>query len=258
MPHEIVVSKQGYRPWSSKFELQSNETMKLPPVTLEPLESGFALDSVPSGATVFVDGKELDRKTPVRVAELGPGDHHIRLEAEGYAPWESSLHVTPGTVLDLPTAELIALSPDAPSQRPRPRWPRRRRTATRRNVAARPSVRRTPRAPRPSSFTPPPAVERTPAPAPSRGAELEPEPEPEPRGAGRGGRRHGHAARADAALVEGLRRRPAGRQHAAHGCRARRRQRTLTFVNDDFGIRKTVKVQIQPGQTLTQVLTLDE
>jgi serine/threonine-protein kinase len=33
---------------------------------------------------------------------------------------------------------------------------------------------------------------------------------------------------------------------------------TLTFVNDDFGIRKTVKVQIEAGQTLTQVLTLTE
>jgi serine/threonine-protein kinase len=33
---------------------------------------------------------------------------------------------------------------------------------------------------------------------------------------------------------------------------------TLTFVNDDFGIRKTVKVQVEAGQTLTQVLTLTE
>jgi hypothetical protein len=33
---------------------------------------------------------------------------------------------------------------------------------------------------------------------------------------------------------------------------------TLTFVNEDFGIRKTVKVQIEAGQTLTQVLTLTE
>ena len=33
---------------------------------------------------------------------------------------------------------------------------------------------------------------------------------------------------------------------------------TLTFVNDDFNIRKTVKVEVETGQTLTQVLTLDE
>ena len=33
---------------------------------------------------------------------------------------------------------------------------------------------------------------------------------------------------------------------------------TLLFVNDDFGIRKTVKVQIEAGQVLTQVLTLTD
>jgi hypothetical protein len=33
---------------------------------------------------------------------------------------------------------------------------------------------------------------------------------------------------------------------------------TLTFTNDDFGIKKVVKVQIEAGQVLTQVLTLTE
>ena len=32
---------------------------------------------------------------------------------------------------------------------------------------------------------------------------------------------------------------------------------TLTFVNEDFGIRKTVKIEIEAGQTLTQSLTLE-
>jgi eukaryotic-like serine/threonine-protein kinase len=33
---------------------------------------------------------------------------------------------------------------------------------------------------------------------------------------------------------------------------------TVTLVNDDFGIRKTVKVDIRPGEIETQVLTLTE
>src|SRR6185503_9935749 len=78
LPHEIVVSKDGYRPWSSKFELQADQTMRLPPVSLEADESGFALDSGPSGAQVFVDGKDLGRPTPVKVTDLAPGDHMIR------------------------------------------------------------------------------------------------------------------------------------------------------------------------------------
>jgi hypothetical protein len=33
---------------------------------------------------------------------------------------------------------------------------------------------------------------------------------------------------------------------------------TLTFVNEEFGIRKTVVVQLEAGQVLTQVLNLTE
>jgi serine/threonine-protein kinase len=33
---------------------------------------------------------------------------------------------------------------------------------------------------------------------------------------------------------------------------------TLTFINEEFGIRKTVRVQILAGQVTTQVLTLAE
>ncbi|MFI5308379.1 MAG: protein kinase, partial [Polyangiales bacterium] len=119
--HEIVVSKQGYRSWATRFQVQPDQTTQLPPVSLEALESGFALDSQPSGAAVFVDGKRLSSPTPARVSDLGPGDHQIRLEAQGFAPWESSLHVTPGTVLDLPTAQLIARAQETePAVKPTP------------------------------------------------------------------------------------------------------------------------------------------
>jgi hypothetical protein len=268
--HEILVSKQGYRPWSSKFELQSNETMQLPPVTLEPLESGFALDSVPSGASVYVDGKELDSKTPVRVSELGPGDHHIRLEADGYARWESSLHVTPGTVLDLPTAQLIALSPDAQARQPAARTSEPARAGD--PVISRAPVRRAPREPRPttrgtaplrggaSSFSPPseraPVQVQAPEPEPEPEAEPEVEPAAEPAAAAAGGMgtlrvqtRPWSKVFVDGRLVGNT---------PLMGVELSAGKHTLTFVNEDFGIRKTVKIQIQAGQTLTQVLTLDE
>jgi serine/threonine-protein kinase len=35
-------------------------------------------------------------------------------------------------------------------------------------------------------------------------------------------------------------------------------RRTLTFVNDEFGIRKVVKLQVTAGQVTTQVLTLTD
>ena len=139
--HEVSVTKAGYRSWSTKLELQAGETMELPAVALEALETGFQLDSTPSGARVFVDGKQLEQVTPVRVTSLTPGDHQIRLEIDGFAPWESSLHVTPGSVLELPRAQLTQRSADTmppppqitqpqqpPQQITQPRQPRRPRT----------------------------------------------------------------------------------------------------------------------------------
>jgi hypothetical protein len=49
--------------------------------------------STPSGATVFVDGKEQGT-TPVAVRELERGTHRVRLEHGGYAPAERSIVIT--------------------------------------------------------------------------------------------------------------------------------------------------------------------
>jgi serine/threonine protein kinase len=252
--HEVIVSKTGYRSWSTQFELQAGETMQLPSVNLEGIESGFALDSVPSGATVFVDSKRLQQATPVRVADLGPGDHQIRLEAQGYSPWESQLHVTPGTVLDLPTAQLIA---HAETEAPRG-------SAYPSSQAAKPPV--APTAPRVARATPPvmsatraaPPPRPTPAPAPEPEAQEEapapPKAAPAESASGGTGTLRVQTRPWSKVLVDGrmLGTTPLMNVPLSAG------HHTLTFVNDDFGIRKSVKVQIEAGQVLTQVLTLTD
>ncbi len=231
VPHEILIRKTGYRSWTTKFELQPGETMELPPVTLEALESGFALDSVPSGATVFVDGERLAQTTPVRVADLKAGDHQIKLEAEGFAPWESSLHVTPGTVLDLPKAKLIPTATEEPPE----------------VKVARPRPQRTPRPPR--------VREQPPAPPepPRVREEPRPKPEPPPVVTGTGtlrvqtrpwsqvfvdGRLIGNTPQTNISLSAG--------------------RHTVTFVNDEFGLRKTIRVNIKPDEITTRSLNLTE
>ena len=238
VPHEIIARKPGYRDVSTRFELQADQpadkATELPAIVLEPLESGFALDSVPSGAAVFVDSQRLAQATPVRVTSLGPGDHLIRLEAEGYAPWESSLHVTPGTVLDLPTAQLTARTPE-PAAR-----------SVQRAVPA-PIASGGPRS-RPAPIAPRPARIAAPEPEP---AEESPEPATPSGGTGTlrvqtrpwskvfaDGRPLGNTPLMNVPLSAG--------------------KHTLLFVNEDFGIRKTVKVTIENGQVLTQVLTLTD
>jgi PEGA domain len=184
----------------------------------------------------------------VRVPDLHSGDHQIRLEAEGYAPWESSVHVTPGVVLDLPTAQLTARAPEADSPAPRP-------SAA---VVPAQTASAAPRPPRHTSSAPRPVASRPepePTPAPKAAPEPAPEPTPEPAAsAGGTGTLRVQTRPWSKVFADG---RPLGTTPLMNVPLSAGRH-TLLFVNDDFGIRKTVKVQIEAGQILTQVLTLTD
>ncbi|MCZ7678816.1 MAG: protein kinase [Sandaracinaceae bacterium] len=68
--------------------------------------TGFSLDTVPSGANVFVDDNQLPSTTPVTVTDLAPGTHTIRAELTNYAPWTGQIEVQPSQIVQLPRAVL--------------------------------------------------------------------------------------------------------------------------------------------------------
>jgi hypothetical protein len=107
--HSIVVSSPGYIPWSHDLELGPGQMVTLPNIVLKRIETGFALSTDPPGATVFVDDRALPDRAPVRVVELAPGEHRIRVEYAGWSPWSNVVHVTAGTVLPLPEVRLQSL-----------------------------------------------------------------------------------------------------------------------------------------------------
>lgn len=131
--HLIEVSKTGYQTWSQQVRVQPNQTLTLGPVVLEaqggpgaPVgvaavpaiaavvgtpapqgASGFTLDSQPTGAKVFVDGRELPQRSPVSVSDLQPGPHTIRVEAGAqFDAWQTQIQVGAGQVMQLPAAVL--------------------------------------------------------------------------------------------------------------------------------------------------------
>jgi len=240
--HEVSVTKAGYRSWSTKLELQAGETMELPAVALEALESGFQLDSSPTGARVFVDGKKLDQMTPVRVTSLTPGDHQIRLEIDGFAPWESSLHVTPGSVLELPKAQLTQRSPDTmPQQGQQVAPPPEQRSET-------PSTGpRTSRRPRPDRTMPEPPEPRQPIVSP-------PPIQDQPIASGGSGTLRVQTRPWSQVFVDGrlIGNTPQMSIPVSSG------SHTVMFVNDEFGLRKTIKISVKPNEIVTKVLTLTE
>jgi hypothetical protein len=60
-----------------------------------PLTASLMIESRPSGATVFVDGKRVGT-TPLAIPGLSVGAHAVRMEMAGYKPWSASVRVVAG------------------------------------------------------------------------------------------------------------------------------------------------------------------
>jgi hypothetical protein len=105
--HELRVSRPGYDAQTLHFVLEPGEVKALPEVSLAELPSGFAIDSVPGGARILVDGQALAPVTPARISDLSAGLHTLRLELDGYAAWETQVIVSEHEMMALPTASLV-------------------------------------------------------------------------------------------------------------------------------------------------------
>jgi hypothetical protein len=62
------------------------------------LKTGIlSLGTVPRGATVILDGKQISDRTPAVVKMVFPGEHTVRFEKEGFSSWEKRLRVSTGS-----------------------------------------------------------------------------------------------------------------------------------------------------------------
>jgi eukaryotic-like serine/threonine-protein kinase len=122
--HSIEVRHEGFEPQTRSVRLLGSDTQTLPEFALKPTPvlTGFALESVPAGASVLVDKQRLPQSTPVRLTDLQPGPHVVRVELSGYQAWETQIEAVTGQVLVLPPAQLAI---DAKAQR-RLTWSERR------------------------------------------------------------------------------------------------------------------------------------
>jgi eukaryotic-like serine/threonine-protein kinase len=115
-PHQVRVTRDGYAAQERRVVLSSSRPSQSVNVAMvrtpAPSPSGsaaaaaapagtpttgratgaLAVDSRPTGARVFLDGKPIGT-TPLMVPSVAPGDHAIRLELDGYRPWTSSVRM---------------------------------------------------------------------------------------------------------------------------------------------------------------------
>jgi len=62
------------------------------PASLGRFVGRLVIDSRPSGAKVYVDGKMVGN-TPVEIGDVRAGEHVVRIEQDGYRRWSSSVRV---------------------------------------------------------------------------------------------------------------------------------------------------------------------
>ena len=73
----------------------------------------LSVDSKPSNATIILDEKSLKKETPAVLKNLIPQEYLIKLEKDGYHPWQKRLTVLPNQATL--TNEVTLLKKSSPS-----------------------------------------------------------------------------------------------------------------------------------------------
>jgi PEGA domain len=92
--HTVALSKPGYATESRTIEIAAGQKSRLM-VALSELGVTVSITSDPPGATVFIDGQNSGRTTPVAVV-LKKGSHTLDLRKTGYLQAATKLELTAG------------------------------------------------------------------------------------------------------------------------------------------------------------------
>jgi tetratricopeptide (TPR) repeat protein len=108
--HDVLLSRYGYEPLQDKLKVEASNEVK--EFSLEVANALFKVDSVPSGATVFIDGVEVGRTPLLEGTLVNFGFRKVKLSAGGeYRDWEKVLEFSESTV-DRTGTKRIALVKD--------------------------------------------------------------------------------------------------------------------------------------------------
>jgi serine/threonine-protein kinase len=239
--HTLVVSSEGRGEHRSTFRVSPGETKALENVELVPkaVETGFVLASTPPGARVLLDGEPLAATTPVRLTDLAPGAHTLRLEhGDGFQPWETQIALAEGQLLELPAAQLIATVP----AEARDRSGAKSRSERRAERRARRAERRAER-----------AAENRSAAAPARAIPARVA-APAPVASGSGGTLRVNTRPWAQVFIDG---KLVGNTPQL-GIPLKAGSHRVKLVNPDLGLSKQITVKVKAGQTVTKILNLVE
>ena len=97
----VECRKTNYRTSPKRVTItdkMSGSVITLDPPT--PINGRLVVTSTPSGATVFIDGKQVD-ETPAQLSSILIGEHTLRLEKAGCAPLSKTFTIEEGKTMTL-------------------------------------------------------------------------------------------------------------------------------------------------------------
>ena len=96
--HTVAVSLTGYNPASKTATVSAGSTSGVDFVLNQiPQNGSIAVSSVPSGATIELDGTGTGAITPFTLEGVAPGDHAVSVSLSGYNPESQTVTVTAGS-----------------------------------------------------------------------------------------------------------------------------------------------------------------
>lgn len=101
--YNVTVSREGYRPRIARVTLSRTvparditvELRRAAPLAPAASTGSLYIDTRPSGAQVTIDGR-LMGTTPMRVPDVAPGSHTIRLDLAGHKSMTTTVVVRAG------------------------------------------------------------------------------------------------------------------------------------------------------------------
>lgn len=100
-PHVLRISAEGFDDFTRDILLQPGETLTVNAtlVRAKTAPAVLVVASTPPGAAVFVDGRAVgntDGAGRIKISDLQPGGHSVRVSAEGHVDFEQSVQLASG------------------------------------------------------------------------------------------------------------------------------------------------------------------
>ena len=112
--HTVVVKMSGFEDASQQVTVTAGQTsqatLTLNPVQQTPTTGAISVSSVPTGATIFLDGVTTGQVTSTTLTGITPGSHTVVVKMSGYADARQQVTVTAGQT----TQATLTLIPTMP------------------------------------------------------------------------------------------------------------------------------------------------